>query len=77
MDKMVKVALDHAGHLLERIKIYEIIIQSFIAQGRLPEAVSTAIEILNQLGVTISKKPSRIFVMLNVLRVQAMLRRMI
>ena len=76
MNSMVKVSLDHASALLDRIKIYEIIIQSYIAQGRLPEAVSTAIEILSQLGVRISKKPSRIYVMFNVLRVQAMLRRM-
>lgn len=75
MEKMVKVALDKAGLLLERIKIYEIIIQSLIARGRLPEAVSTAIDILNQLGVSISRKPSRLFVMLNILRIQLLLRR--
>ncbi|MBK8884551.1 MAG: hypothetical protein IPN67_19995 [Bacteroidales bacterium] len=75
MEKMVKVALSHAGLLLERIKIYEIIIQSLIARGRLPEAVSTAIEILSQLGVSISRKPYRFFVMLNVLRIHVLLRR--
>jgi predicted ATPase/signal transduction histidine kinase/tRNA A-37 threonylcarbamoyl transferase component Bud32 len=75
MEMMVKIGLDHTEVILERIRIYEIIIQSLIARARLPEALNTATGILNQLGVSISKKPSRLFVMFNVFRLQVIMNR--
>ena len=37
MNRMVKVSLDHAGALLDRIKIYEIIIQSLLHREGFPK----------------------------------------
>ncbi len=73
MNGIVKISLDHTKILLDRIKIYEIIIQSLIARAKLPEALNTSIEILKQLGVNISKKPTKTHVIINLLRVQAIL----
>jgi serine phosphatase RsbU (regulator of sigma subunit) len=75
MDNVVRTGLDHKRTLLDTIKLYEIVIQSLIARARLKESVSTAIEILKQLGVNVSKNPTRAHVLFNLLRVQAMLYR--
>jgi predicted ATPase/signal transduction histidine kinase len=65
MDELSEEILIHSKTLLDRIRINEIIIQSFMARGRLKECIGTAIEILKQLGIYITPEPSRISVLLN------------
>jgi predicted ATPase/signal transduction histidine kinase/tRNA A-37 threonylcarbamoyl transferase component Bud32 len=75
METLAKAVESNATSLLDRIKINEIIIQSLIARARLNEAVSSAIEILKQLGVHIPGKPKRINVFFSILRMRLTLSR--
>ena len=67
MDKLAGEISIHAKSLLDRVRINEIVIQSFIARERLKEGFLTAIEILKQLGVNIPPEPTRFNVLLNLL----------
>jgi len=70
MDDLAKEVLRNSSSLLDRIKINEVIIQSFISRLRLPEVLKTAVDILKQLGVKIPKKPTILHVLYNFLRIR-------
>lgn len=63
-----QAVLMNARTLLDKVKAYEIIIQSFIAQSWFTEAVDTASRILNQLGVFLPRNPGRLRILLGLLR---------
>jgi predicted ATPase/GAF domain-containing protein len=73
MDKLAGEISIHAETLLDRIRINEIVIQSFMARGRIKECNNTAIEILKQLGVHIKPEPTRVSVLLNLLYLRMLL----
>jgi predicted ATPase/GAF domain-containing protein len=73
MDQLTKEISIHAVTLLDKIRINEIIIQSFMARGRLKECIGTAIEILKQLGVHITPDPNKFTVLLNLLYLRLVL----
>ena len=73
MDKLAEEISNHAETLLDKIRINEIIIQSFMARGRLKECIGTAIEILKQLGVHITREPNKFSVLLNILYLRIVL----
>ncbi|HBB34966.1 MAG TPA: hypothetical protein DDZ80_19765 [Cyanobacteria bacterium UBA8803] len=50
-DELVAVVLQQAKTLLDKVKVYEVKIQSYIAQSKLKEAIATALAVLNLLGV--------------------------
>ncbi|HCC08051.1 MAG TPA: serine/threonine-protein kinase PknK [Clostridiales bacterium] len=50
-DKYVEIAIQHARELLDQAKVYEVKIQSLIAQNKRVEAVMIATQILKCLGV--------------------------
>jgi predicted ATPase/serine phosphatase RsbU (regulator of sigma subunit) len=75
MDDLSKTTLKRARGLLDLVKIYEIIIQSFMARARLREGVVAAIEILKQLGVNIPQNPRKITVLFKLLRLRFRLAR--
>ncbi|MGC1390925.1 MAG: AAA family ATPase [Bacteroidales bacterium] len=58
--------INHAKNLLDKIRINEIVIQSFMSRDRLKDSIGIAVEILKQLGVHISPKPNKISVLLNI-----------
>ena len=62
-----------AGTLLDRVKAYEIIIQSYIAQNKYRDAVDAASKILNQLGVFLPRNPGRLRILLGLLRTKLVL----
>ena len=43
--------LQHASRLLDKIRVQEVRIQAYMAQGRLPEAIDLALEVLQLLGI--------------------------
>ncbi|WP_017717547.1 trifunctional serine/threonine-protein kinase/ATP-binding protein/sensor histidine kinase [Kamptonema formosum] len=51
------IALQHAKTLLEKVKIYEIVIQYYIAQNQMQAAIDTALQILEALGVSLERDP--------------------
>jgi len=65
-DKLAVEITNHAKNLLDKIRINEIVIQSFMSRYRLKDSIGIAVEILRQLGVRISPEPSKISVLLNI-----------
>jgi predicted ATPase/signal transduction histidine kinase/tRNA A-37 threonylcarbamoyl transferase component Bud32 len=65
-DKLAVEITNHARNLLDKIRINEIVIQSFMSRDRLKDSIGIAVEILKQLGVHIFPKPRKISVLLNI-----------
>ena len=59
-DKLTAVVLQQANKLLDKVKVYEVRIQAYIAQNKLTEAVQTALAVLKLLGVKFPSKPSKL-----------------
>ena len=72
-DEFAAGITNHAKNLLDKIRINEIVIQSFMSRDRLGESISIAIEILRQLGVHINPEPSKISVLINILYLRMIL----
>ncbi|HEY9831743.1 MAG TPA: AAA family ATPase [Stenomitos sp.] len=68
MDRLAEVVLQYANTLLDKVRIYEIKIQSLIAQNRLLEAIKTGLEILGILGMPFPKKPTMLNIILGIFR---------
>lgn len=64
MDELVTDILTHGRSLLDRVKAYEIRIQAQIAQGKPLEAVEIALEVLKTLGIKFPLKPSKLRILL-------------
>ncbi|MBD2016290.1 AAA family ATPase [Microcoleus sp. FACHB-53] len=58
-EKLSAVVLNHAQTLLDKIKVYELKLQSYIAKIQLHDAIETALEILTQLRIDLPQKPSK------------------
>jgi len=56
MEKLASVVENCAKMLLDKVKVYEVQIQAYIAQNKLLEAVNTALQVLNLLGVVFPSK---------------------
>ncbi|MEG3923900.1 MULTISPECIES: protein kinase domain-containing protein [unclassified Microcoleus] len=54
-EQLLEVVLQEAKTLLDRVKVYEVKIQSYISQYRLSEAIDTGLEVLEKLGISLSK----------------------
>ena len=68
-----RYALMKARTVLDRVKVYEIIIQSFIVQNQYQEAIDTASKILNQLGVFLPRNPGRLRILLGLIKTKMVL----
>ncbi|WP_449417644.1 trifunctional serine/threonine-protein kinase/ATP-binding protein/sensor histidine kinase [Phormidium nigroviride] len=51
---LAEVVLQQANTLLERVKIYELQIQFYMAQNQMLKAIDTGLEVLDMLGVSLS-----------------------
>ncbi|MFH0824215.1 MAG: AAA family ATPase [Pseudomonadota bacterium] len=60
MERLVSNVLKHARTLPDRVKVYEVGIQGYIAQKRLLEAVTTGLDVLELLGEKCPRKPGKI-----------------
>jgi predicted ATPase/signal transduction histidine kinase len=58
-EKLSAVALNQAQTLLDKVKVYELKIQSCIAKIQLQSAIDVACQILTQLGLDLPLKPSK------------------
>jgi len=58
-DELTAVVLCQANKLLDKVEVYEVKIQAYIAQNQLTEAVQTALAVLKLLGVKFPIKPSK------------------
>jgi PAS domain S-box-containing protein len=55
----VAIVLQEAKMVLDTVKAYEVKIQTDIAQNQLLEAINTALQVLQQLGIGFPEKPSQ------------------
>ncbi len=51
-----ETALQHAQTVLDRVKIYDLQVQSYLAQNQMPEAISQARQVLDLLAVPLSSE---------------------
>ncbi len=58
-EQLVQVVLAKANTLLEKVKVYEVTIQAYGAQGKAIKAVKTALAFLTLLGVQFPEHPSQ------------------
>ncbi|MEO0869884.1 MAG: AAA family ATPase, partial [Cyanobacteria bacterium J06642_11] len=58
MNGFIATVCDRATHLLDKIKVHEIQIQSNMAQGNLVDAISLGLDILTQLEITLPATPT-------------------
>ncbi|MEG4810534.1 AAA family ATPase [Microcoleus sp. F8-D3] len=54
-EQFLEVVLQEAKTLLDRVKVYEVKIQSYISQYRFSEAIETGLEVLEKLGLSLSQ----------------------
>ncbi|MBO1348724.1 MAG: serine/threonine-protein kinase PknK [Hormoscilla sp. GUM202] len=57
---LAEVALEQAKTLLEKVKVYELLIQADIAQNQMQAALELGQQVLEMLGVTLDKAPPEI-----------------
>jgi PAS domain S-box-containing protein len=70
----VHLVLDQAKHVLDRLKVYEIIIQLHTIQKEYQRAISSALEILQQLGINLSPYPKRLMLIQELIKTKIALR---
>ncbi|MBD2120881.1 AAA family ATPase [Trichocoleus sp. FACHB-262] len=58
VEQWAGVALIEAKTVLDSVKLYEIKIQAYIAQKQLVKAINTALQVLQQLGISFPKTPT-------------------
>ncbi|MFH1138469.1 MAG: AAA family ATPase [Pseudomonadota bacterium] len=63
MDDIIARALNRVENVLDKVKLYEIRIQSLALQNRLAESTATTLEILGLLGVHFPRRPGRMGVL--------------
>ncbi|MEG4281883.1 AAA family ATPase [Microcoleus sp. A006_D1] len=61
--ELVNIVVQKAKNLLEKVKVYELQIQSYNAQNRLVESLNTGLQVLKLLGIYFPQNPN----MLNIL----------
>ncbi len=75
MDGLIRTVDERARSLLEKVRTYEIRIQSEVSRNRFPQALSTAIRVLSLLGVVLPENPNRFQIWLGLIRTRLLLRR--
>jgi predicted ATPase/serine phosphatase RsbU (regulator of sigma subunit) len=68
MDTLSDTIVEHAKSLIDRVRVYEFKIQRLYAENRLVDAVSEALEALRLLGISISREPSTLNILWNLIR---------
>ncbi|MFB2919716.1 ATP-binding protein [Aerosakkonema funiforme] len=58
MKRLAEIVHKQAISLIDKVRVYEIEIQAYLAQTELQEALQTALDVLNLLGITFPDKPS-------------------
>ncbi|HEY0847858.1 MAG TPA: serine/threonine-protein kinase PknK, partial [Noviherbaspirillum sp.] len=73
MDCYVKAALPHVTDLLDQVKLHDVRIQAFIAENKFHDALSTGLQLLESLGVSFAKHPTRAHIVLSVIQTKYVL----
>jgi predicted ATPase/signal transduction histidine kinase/tRNA A-37 threonylcarbamoyl transferase component Bud32 len=73
MERLVALVLEHARTLLDKVKAYEVRIQGYIAEKRLLQAVTTALDILELLGEKFPRTPHKIHLVASLIQTRLIL----
>ncbi len=74
MDRLIGAIDRHAHSLLEKVRAYEIRIQSQVSRNRFGDALDTALDVLSLLGVSLPRQPGRLQIWFELLRTQLLVR---
>ncbi|MBD1938262.1 hybrid sensor histidine kinase/response regulator [Microcoleus sp. FACHB-68] len=58
MQRLTNVVLQQSTSLLDKVKVYEVQMQAYMAQEKLQEALNTGLQVLKQLGVEFPAEPN-------------------
>ena len=72
-DRLIASILQNARNLLDKVSAYETKILAEIAQSQMQEAVYTALDVLKQLGIQLPKQPTKIDVLLGLVKTKLIL----
>lgn len=73
MEGLTEIVLKQAKTLLDKLRVYDVRIQAYIAQNKHLEAVTIGLAVLKFLGVTFPEKPSQADIMLAMQETQSVL----
>jgi predicted ATPase len=59
VESWAAIILQEAKTVLDIVKVYDVKIQTYIAQNQLLEAINTALKVLQQLGISFPEQPSQ------------------
>jgi predicted ATPase/signal transduction histidine kinase/CheY-like chemotaxis protein len=68
MEKLAELVLQQAPSLLDKVKVYEVKIQAYTAQNKPLEAIETALSVLKLLGIRFPKKPTKLNILLELVK---------
>ncbi|MBD1867243.1 PAS domain S-box protein [Cyanobacteria bacterium FACHB-471] len=60
MEQWITVVLQQAKTVLDKVKVYEVKIQTCVAQTRLMDAIALGLQVLKQLGINIPTNPTEL-----------------
>jgi PAS domain S-box-containing protein len=59
MEQLAEVVLQQAKTVLDKVKVYEVKLQAYTAQGKQLEAIAIALQVLQQLGMDFPEEPTQ------------------
>ncbi|TAF11059.1 MAG: response regulator [Nostocales cyanobacterium] len=68
MENLASIVLQKANSLLDKVKVYQVKIQSYTAQNQPLQAIETALSILKMLGTNLPKKPHKLDILLKLVK---------
>ncbi|MGC1394487.1 MAG: AAA family ATPase [Coleofasciculaceae cyanobacterium] len=68
MEQLISIVLQQGKTLLDKVKVYEIKIQNFMAYNKTLEAIEIALSVLKMLGINFPKKPNKLDILLALAR---------
>lgn len=75
MERLSRIALNHAETLLNKIKIHQIQLRNYFSQNKLQEGVKLGLSILNALSIKFPDHPNAIHFILKLIHTKWLLRR--
>jgi len=70
VEHVAETVIQNARKLLDKVKVYEIKIQAYIAQNRHREAIEIALPVLSLLGEKLTPKPNKLHILFGLLKIK-------
>jgi predicted ATPase/signal transduction histidine kinase len=73
MERLVAVALQEGQNILDKVKLYEVMMGAYIAQNKMLEAIEVARPVLKLLGINLPEKPAKWNITLSLMKTRFIL----